>query len=62
MPCLHYAAIQGHAEVIDVLLKYGAKKDGKDYRDQSALFQAAAHDHKDAVKVKWYAKRQELRT
>lgn len=48
--CLHFAAINGHTEVIRALLKGGAQVDEKDAGRATALFHAAIHDHKGALR------------
>lgn len=51
MHCLHIAAMQGHTEVVETLVRHGAKKEVTDSSGTTALFHAASHDHKDTVQV-----------
>ena len=48
---LHWAACEGHADVIEVLLKHGANVNAKDNGGWTALHWAAKLGHADVVEV-----------
>lgn len=51
MTPLHWGAQNGHKEVVEVLLKYGAKISTLDNRLQTPLRCAARKGHKEVIKV-----------
>lgn len=48
---LHFAAIHGHAQILELLLQHGANVDGLDCHRRTALSWAAEYCQYDAVKV-----------
>lgn len=50
---LHFAALNGHAEVARLLIQHGAKIDAESKRGRTALMTAAALGRVGVVRVLW---------
>ncbi|XP_030535675.1 probable E3 ubiquitin-protein ligase XBOS32 [Rhodamnia argentea] len=48
---LHYAAAQGHHEIVSLLLESGVDINLRNYRGQTALMQACQHGHWEVVQI-----------
>lgn len=48
---LHWAAMNGQTEAVQLLLQRGAAIDAKDVGDRSSLYQAASKGHREAASL-----------
>ena len=49
--CLHFSSLEGHAEVIRLLLEYGADVDSQDDQGRTSLLMACQQGKADCVNV-----------